>query len=837
MANGSVTPTFVIGIGEAGTRMTAAVRDVVEAEGLGEEFGFFAIDTENDALAEEMPPNRRYHLPKPDVDWDDAVEDYDYLNDHLDKGGLEGTKRQRPLGRFYLDDTNNAAKLIDKLQPVIEDFADGRSGDAYIWIINSLGGGSGSGLFPLVTGLLQEHLVPDISSSKRGADIHFEFMGIGAIPYINDLQNNAEGVKGDTKYAANAYTALRELRAMQGHDGRSEVSIQVKNPPISLPNLGDITLKTPLFKRYFLLSQQEDVMDTEKLNRLTGNLVLRFANSPISRENVPDANLFSTDLDDAGNFYTFDGGEIRVPVEEIVELTEYQRTIAENEETIEDLETEISTLDDETDYLEDVLNGRKPDSSSKVVNQISQLVGNYSLDDFGEDDDYESETVRWHVKNRLLDVYPKREQLSRVDAADVLTYRYYVALEKQLRQDRNTHAFVNRVERQWTEILSYFSEDQLRDKFAGYESLDDASPMQKWRVVVKPHLIEVKDKLERQDDDDGGMFGIGFGGIVDSFLGNDDDETTAEEVKEKLRAIQGLSNQYETVTSVHERIRGDRSRMRQELRNQKSALEDEHENLKDRRDALQDEIDRLETQREGKLEEMADPPKSLITSAPIDPDYIDEIHGKMTADAIESGDDSEADDETESEEGAERVDVDTETRVRETIDSLQELVDSNVIDRTEFAEYRNYIVDQLHRTDGIIEDQSNEFAQNNVLSGLVVLYNEENESLLGESEGEPSVEQAMEFLGLLENDNLADPFSIRFIGLYTGLDLVNTSELGVIHQEYTLNPDDAPETMGKRNADRAFIEKRFAYPELLGEDDDLDAAVVPDGSKRLQDRS
>ena len=66
-------------------------------------------------------------------------------------------------------------------------------------------------------------------------------------------------------------------------------------------------------------------------------------------------------------------------------------------------------------------------------------------------------------------------------------------------------------------------------------------------------------------------------------------------------------------------------------------------------------------------------------------------------------------------------------------------------------------------------DQNNRFNENDVLSGLVVMYNDENEELLSEHKELPCVEQSMEFLGLLENDQLNDPFSIRFLGMYTEL--------------------------------------------------------------------
>lgn len=814
-----VNPTFVIGLGEAGTRMTADIQSAVEEEGLEDDFGFFALDTEDDTLEARMAPNRRYHLPKPNVDWESARENRQYINEHLDEGGLEGTKRQRPLGRFYLDDSNNTAKFIDKIEPVLRDFMTGRQGDAYFWVVNSLGGGSGSGLFPLVTALLHRQIIPDITSSKQGAQINFKFMGVGAIPYIYDMNEGGGGVRGEPKYAANAYTALRELRAMQGHDGRSEFSIGIENAPISLPNLDELNISTPLFERYFLLSQQQDSMDKEKLNRITANLVLDAATSPVSHENVTERTeaLFDNPIDDTGNIYTFDGGELRVPVREIAELAGFQRTISENEEQIEELNSTKSALDSDTDYLEDVLGGRKPEPSSKVSNELNRITRNYSLDNFGEQDDYHQDTVRRHVQDELLGVFPKKEEFERIDAEEILMYRYYMSLEEELREERNNHSFVNRVERQWTEILSYFSEEQLREKFAGYQDLEEPGPMQKWQNVVKPHLIEVKQQLAQQNDS-GGMLGLGFGGFVGGILGSDDEEADLEEVKQKLRDIQHLSSEYGQLSSVHERIKGDRSRMRKELRNTRSELESESDEIADTRDALQDENQRIRKQREGKLEEMANPSTSLIRSAPIDPDYIDEVHAKMSLD-----DDGEDGDES------------LEERVRETTESLAKLVQSKVIDHNALVKSRNGIVDRLHDTHGIIEDQNNRFKQNNVLSGLVVMYSDENEELLGEHEGLPSVEQSMEFLGLLENDRLNDPFSLRFLGVYTGLELLNTSELGVIHKEYVENPAGVGRKMGKIDSDESFIEMRFAYPELLGQDDELNQILDSGVAKRNQD--
>lgn len=818
-----VNPTFVIGLGEAGTKMASDIQSAVKKEGLEDHFGFFSLDTEDDTLKNEMDPNEQYHLPKPNVDWESTRSERKYLDEYLDKSGLEGTMRQRPLGRFYLDDSNNMAKFKDKIEPPLKEFIAGKTGDAYFWVLNSLGGGSGSGLFPLVTSLLQQEIIPALTSSKKGDRINFKFIGVGAIPYIYDLNERGGGVRGEPKYAANAYTALRELRGMQGHDGREEFSIEIEDNPISLPNLNKLNIETPLFERYYLLSQQEDDMDKEKLNRITANLVLNAATSPISLENVTDRTkaLFDNGIDDIGNIYTFDGGELRVPIKEIAELARFEQTISENEEQIEELKETKSDLDNEVNYLEDVIEGRKPEPSSKVSNEIDRKTRNYSLSNFEEKKDYNDDTVRRHVQNDLLGVFPKKEEFERIDVEQVLMYRYYVSLEQNLRENRNNHQFVRRVERQWTEILSHFSEEQLRDKFPGYQDLDDPGPMQKWRTVVKPHMIEVKEKLS-QSDDSGGIFDLGFGGFVGGILNNDDNKTDLDEVKEKLRDIQSLSNQYDQLSGAHERIKGDRNRMRNELQNMKNKLDSERNSIADQRNALQDENHRIEKQRAGKLDGMADPSTSLIRSTPIDPDYIDEVHTKMSYENIEE---SEASDES------------LEAKVREETESLAGLVQSKVIDKEALIISRNEIIDFLHDTNGIIEDQNSRFKDNNVLSGLIVMYNEENEELLSGNDSHPSVEQSMEFLGLLKNDQLNDPFSIRFLGVYTELELLNTSELGVIHKEYTENPADVGRKMGKIDSDESFIDKRFAYPELKDENDEELNEILDSGvAKRNQDQ-
>lgn len=798
----TTTPTFVLGLGGAGTRMTSKVADEVQSEGMEDKFGFYAVDTEGGALETEMKADQYYLLKKPQQgDWSQIIENYDYLNEHHDEGGLQGTSRQRPIARYYLDDANNLSNLIQRLESALEEFAEGAEGDdAYIWVLNSLGGGSGSGLFPALTAILKHTVIPSVISQKATGGVNFEFMGAGALPYVNDLEKPPH-LRGNPKYATNAYTALRELRSFQGHDGSESTTLTINNPPQSHQTLSRIELSTPMFQRYFLLSQQEDQTDHEYLNGTVATLIKRYADANKTPDNIPDRDLWPSGFEETGQIYTFWSGRIDVPIDEITELIQFEQQIEAHQEAVEELEEEIKTLEEEIKYAEEVIRSREPSEDSKVSNTAGRKAANYTLAEFTGDEDYDTETVEELVNEDLLDIYPKRNDLTKVDPVKVLKYLYYRKLADTLREERNDHSFVSRIERQWTEIVSYYTEDELAAQFPGYGDLKDPGPMQKWRVVVKPNIMDVRRELEQQDDS--GFMGISVGGILDGIsspFGGDDDQPTLEEVENKLTSLQRLANQYSDLESTYERIRGDRKRLKHELQNQKDVLDTQLEQKRTDRENLENRIGEIERRRSGKIEKLANPDHSKKTHAPIDPEYVDVLKARFQA-----GDADEV----------------TAEDIKQEFGSLRELVEKDIVDVDKLIEMRNEMIEAIHRRDGIIEDQD---MDNDILSALIPLINTDNEGLLEGKGDHKSVEEASRFRGYAENHNLEDTFSLRFLGLYTDLDLRNTSELGVVHGYYLQDSERLLTYLGKPSAGMEFIEKRFSYPEVLSEDTALDEA-------------
>jgi hypothetical protein len=64
------------------------------------------------------------------------------------------------------------------------------------------------------------------------------------------------------------------------------------------------------------------------------------------------------------------------------------------------------------------------------------------------------------------------------------------------------------------------------------------------------------------------------------------------------------------------------------------------------------------------------------------------------------------------------------------------------------------------------------------------------------------------------------PFSVRFIALYAGVRLENSSEFGTIHETY-VSDDPVTKYFPIRRPDRAFVTDKFAYPELFPDDEQI----------------
>jgi len=371
-------PSIVIGVGEAGCRIASRVHDSIEAEtrrGEGgaarpkedvlDRFKFVGIDTKADEVEEytsdafetiALDPPHRY--------WEDDRQNHSYLREDARLADVGGATRQRAVSRYYVDNLQNYERFYRQLQGIVDEFEDtaGRSIDndeinaANVWIINSLGGGTGSGSFPILSAMLTQII--------SNADEEYYLCGIGSLPRLDTLDANSPPPNANTTFYANAYAALRELAVLTdyefdggfadaaGTDFPIEIPIESKD---KLQGYTDLRLESPPFDFYGLVGYDEEEANAQSnyrknLNQVAADLVRLM--SEVLEEDFP--NGYTPGQSGKPDLFSVDSRGVEVPVTEVERYVDALESIAEIDGRLESTREERDRLRDNRAYLNEL---------------------------------------------------------------------------------------------------------------------------------------------------------------------------------------------------------------------------------------------------------------------------------------------------------------------------------------------------------------------------------------------------------------------------------------------------------------------------------------------------
>jgi len=166
-------PTLVIGAGMGGIRVVQTMADFVREKGEEADYEFIAIDSSKKDLEEQIKSGyniRKVELGEKGFDIEGMIEECPYLHDRTEPKGL-GAVRDRVYGRFLLD--LNISKAKDDMQSAMSYLAGKWKEEVgvgkrvvMIWLVHTLGGGTGSGTFPdLIVNL--HKLAKDVLEDKK----------------------------------------------------------------------------------------------------------------------------------------------------------------------------------------------------------------------------------------------------------------------------------------------------------------------------------------------------------------------------------------------------------------------------------------------------------------------------------------------------------------------------------------------------------------------------------------------------------------------------------------------------------------------------------------------
>jgi len=520
----SVAPTLAVGLGNAGCSMVSALRDMAKDEGINNRFRFVGIDTNNEDLQSNIdfksPDVTKFHLEAP-KQWSDNSYDYHYLDASLlsaaDSIKASGALTKRRIGRYYVDSHINFNRLETRLTAVIEQFSeefesdlDEEDGKMHIWILNSLGGGTGSGSFPVVAGMIKH-----ITRLTNRATHDYKIYGLGTLPNTTNVTQEYHN------YYLNSYAALRDIQVLTGNDPDAESDIQLGENRKGLPEDDRFDLPNIVFDGYFLQPFNQSKMKGDayryQLNKSSAAVPLYFAKVK-GREDWPKEH---TELINRG-IYAFDTYELAVPVEDIYRYFDTSERINELDDQLENLRSERVRVTDDIAHINDVFDfdvdslitqhkeEREideaqmtevipeevsiPDSLAyDMVDTARSAVGGLSLGDNNSVEKID-ETIDDRYENDWDDT-----NTSHLEHKSVFQYVFYQLAERKAIEEQRDHGFNDLINSRWEEYRG-----ELEEEFA---FLNNKNPAAKWQDGLSKFY---DDKIESIELPMGALFGAGF---------------------------------------------------------------------------------------------------------------------------------------------------------------------------------------------------------------------------------------------------------------------------------------------------------------------------------------
>ncbi len=207
----------VVGVGEAGANMATAVYELVKHEKVDKYFQFILIDSnESELQREEIPKEIKQKITLRPPDNVIAIREDLKTFKYLYKGvniQRKGALRQRVVARYFVDRKYDDLRI--SLYNITRDFADKHMADLTeegnsltITLLHSVGGGTGSGSFPILTAMLNG-IKRDL---EKELAISVSICGVGSMPTLPE--DIAAPVEGDPVYYANAFAVFKEIEKL-----------------------------------------------------------------------------------------------------------------------------------------------------------------------------------------------------------------------------------------------------------------------------------------------------------------------------------------------------------------------------------------------------------------------------------------------------------------------------------------------------------------------------------------------------------------------------------------------------------------------------------------------
>lgn len=759
---------LVIGIGRTGCNILSAVDEVVTEEGVKDHFQFLAIDSSHRDLQAFAPESATtYKLTIDREAYNRASDSLGYLQSGPELVPEAGTSRQRPLGRYLVDSNADSANLYDCLLDQINTLSETPSDKPrQVWVINSLGGGTGSGAFPLLTLLLQR-----CSSEIEKA---VEIYGIGSLPRLDGLQEQIDVPDGEPVHYANAYTALVELRRLMNIDGETTypIEIDIDSSPANISS-SSLSIDQNPFEGYWLLGFNEPDRfhggDGSRMNRVAARLIFYLA---------------SADTDDwfrQGHLYSIAGVSVEIPIEELQQFYTINQELSQLDDELGTLRNRRESLITAAEWIESLLritsqmspaDGSETDIFSGTAESLP--IGENLKSDCKELISVISATTE--PDSPLTDVFEKRiqniAQKNREEIPDnvptepAIMFLCASLLRKQTRREIATHPlpdYLGKLRNKW---LSDEIDEPPQPEIVSERSSQGES-FQEWRETLLNRLQEQLDDLQKRVSNS----------LIPRFVSSSGQQLI--EFEDDVERAERFVAEYESLRDFEAYLTAQIEETRHQLKEQRRNLEKKAEDKQEEWEKTQQRWARLSQQR------------SQLESSMKDPTHQE---GRVCVPLQFEGDTAESEFRNSNFTSLLSRGVLSKQDLRKSLEKSISLLEEPVEDLAE---------SQFGKTTGKL--------------GIIAAGSDHSllkEILLDRKDKSDSLQRELYYHFEVLDDIVSGTqvSSLYLLGFYSPVSLHYTSEFGTINQYYT-DPDlDVSSLLG--SISDSDLRERFAYPEL-----------------------
>lgn len=392
----------VIGVGDAGMNIVETLKQVIKEDGYDEDEFLFVGVNSHEIDSDVIDDRWLIEITDSGKDWSKKQDEYYYI-DRTDQSPASdgGVQRNRPTARGHLDESSNVNTLIANFDQYFEDFL-GDSTNVNVWLVSSLGGGTGSGTMPMILGLLQAlegNIVDDMT-----------IFGLATVPRLDVTpdQNHMMGLDADA--IPNAFGALSELRELLDVKAVSdppdlEIDLELDDENVELVRgKGTVPFERSKIRAFHLLGIDEDKISVDAEDNPYADQVERTAAYTILTAAVDDENYPYDEHSTlrSRKLTTVDAVQYSFPWSKVAEYVETEAELRRDKkerESLSDLSEEFENLKETVRSVSEI---RPGDTDEINEGDLSRLVS-YANEKAAEVTGLEYLTTEEKLRNKAVD--------------------------------------------------------------------------------------------------------------------------------------------------------------------------------------------------------------------------------------------------------------------------------------------------------------------------------------------------------------------------------------------------------------------------------------------------